>query len=90
MKKENILTKSKEKRRKRNHFLGDFFPAQKTFVSLKKAQKQTLCSLQTCMLKTSSGTSVHPCLEVVALPLVRDRGSHSRLYGHSRQCVRPV
>ena len=31
----------------RSHSLGDFFAAQKTFVSLKKAPKQTLCSLPT-------------------------------------------
>ena len=31
----------------RSHSLGDFFAAQKTFVSLKKAPKQTLCSLLT-------------------------------------------
>ena len=55
---------------RRSHSLGDFFAAQKTFVSLKKAPKQTFCSLPTSdmldiasisMLKTSciiSGTSV--------------------------------
>ena len=54
----------------RSHSLGDFFAAQKTFVCLKKATKQTLCSLPTSdmldiasnsILKTSctiSGTSV--------------------------------
>ena len=31
----------------RSHSFGDFFAAQKTFVSLKKAPKQTLCSLPT-------------------------------------------
>ena len=31
----------------RSHSLGEFFAAQKTFVSLKKAPKQTLCSLVT-------------------------------------------
>ena len=30
---------------RRSHSLGDFFAAQKTFVSLKNAPKQTLCSL---------------------------------------------
>ena len=56
--------------RQRSHSLGDFFAAQKTFVSLKKAPKQTLCSLLTSdmldiasnfMLKTSctiSGNSI--------------------------------
>ena len=55
---------------RRSHSLGNFFAAQKTFVSLKKAPKQTLCSLPTsdlldiasnAMLKTSctiSGTLV--------------------------------
>ena len=54
----------------RSHSLGDFFAAQKPFVGLKEAQKQTLCSLLTSdmlniasnsVLKTScaiSGTSV--------------------------------
>ena len=32
---------------RRSHSLGDFFATQKTFVSPKKAPKQTLCSLQT-------------------------------------------
>ena len=53
---------------RRSHFLGDFFAAQKPFVCLKEAPKQTLCSLLTSdmldiasnsMLKTSctiSGT----------------------------------
>ena len=53
-----------------SHSLGDFFAAQKTFVSLKKAPKQTLCSVPTSdmldiasnsMLQTSctiSSTSV--------------------------------
>ena len=54
----------------RSHSLGHFFPAQKRFVCLKEAPKQTLCSLLTSgmldvasnsMLKTSytiSGTLV--------------------------------
>ena len=54
----------------KSHSLGDFFAAQKTFLSLKKAPKLTLCSLLTSdmldiasssMLKISciiSGTSV--------------------------------
>ena len=53
----------------RSHSLGDFVGAQKTFVVLKKAPKQTICSLPTSdmldiasnsMFKTSctvSGTS---------------------------------
>ena len=41
----------------RSHSLGDFFAAQKTFVSLKKAPKQTLCSLPTSdMLDITSNT----------------------------------
>ena len=40
----------------RSHSLGDFFAAQKTFVSLKKAPK-TLCSLPTSdMLDITSNT----------------------------------
>ena len=58
------------RRRSGSHSLGDFFAAQKAFVCLKKAPKQTLCSLPTSdmldiasksMVKTSctiSGTSV--------------------------------
>ena len=44
---------------RRSHSLGDFFAAQKAFVCLKKAPKQTLCSLPTSdMLDITSNTHV--------------------------------
>ena len=44
---------------RRSLYLGDFFAAQKTFVSLKKAPKQTLCSLPTSdMLDITSNTHI--------------------------------
>ena len=61
----------------RSHSLGDFFDAQKAFVCIKKAPKQTLCSLPTSdmldiasksMVKTSctiSGTSVADTMKMV-------------------------
>ena len=66
---------------RRSHSLGDFFAAQKTFVSLNKAPKQTLCSLpvshkldiaSNSMLKTSctiSGTSVTDTRKWSQVPL---------------------
>ena len=45
----------------RSHSLGDFCAAQKTFETLKKAPKQTLCSLQTSdMVDIASNSMSRP------------------------------